>query len=263
MKTLLKSAAVTMTGAALVFSGALLAPASAAIDITPQSANARSAAGPLDISRINVGYSYGGSAINASTKTVKVGTVGQVVNGALLGQYGNAKVYADVYRGSTKLQSNLQIAYVSSSGYTWAETSFSFRNGWGRGAFRIANVRVTWYDGTNTYTATDPSVAGGGFAIKSDLRASGNIRSWSNSSRKVAKITLKKYNTNGKWGRYKTKVVLQRKAGGKWKKVKTLKLNRKGKVTYSFRSSKRYKYRFVVKGTRTTSAGIFTTSGKS
>jgi len=262
VKTLLKSAAVTVTGAALVFSGAMLAPASAAIDVKPQSADARLAAAPIDVTRINVAAMSGNSAIAGTSMGVRVGTEANA-DVRLLGANGYAKVYVDVYRGSTRLQSNLQIAYLSSTGYNWASASFSFRNGWGRGAFRLANVRVTWYDGVSNYTVTDGSYAGGGFSIRSDIRATGNIRSWSNSSRKVAKITLKKYNTNGKWGRYKTKVVLQRKAGGKWKKVKTLKLNRKGKVTYSFRSSKRYKYRFVVKATKTTVGGKFTTRGKS
>ncbi|WP_262852156.1 hypothetical protein [Mumia quercus] len=249
MKTLIKRASAAVAGGALAFSG--LAVVSAA--------PAAAASSPIDVTSLRVGSSSG-VAMNYGTKYMQVGTYMRQVGD--LGEYGRVTVYADVYRGGTRLLANQQIGYVS-SGYQSTSGGFTFYNQWGRGTFRVANVRIKWYDGSTDRWFTDTTVGGGNFTIKSDLRASGSIRYWSNSTRKVAKINLKRFKTNGKWGPYKTKVVLQRKAGGKWKKVKTLKLNRKGKVSYSFRSSKRYKYRFVVKGTSTTVAGKFTTRGKS
>ncbi|MGH1562067.1 hypothetical protein [Mumia sp. DW29H23] len=247
MKTLIKRASAALAGGALAFSGL------AVVSTAPAAA----ATSPIDVTSFKVYPSYGGTAINASTKSYRIAT-----NARAVGAFTSATIYVDVYRGATRVAANVQAAYIGSS-YQNMTGYLTVRNGWGRGAFRLANVRVEWYDTDyNKLSAVDGSYTGGGFAVKSGLKASGKVRYWSNSSRKVANIKLKRYLSNGKYYNYKTKVKLQRKKSGKWRTVKTLKLNSKGAAKYSFRSSKKYKYRFVVKANSTTAGGVFTTYGK-
>ncbi|KAA1422660.1 hypothetical protein FE697_010760 [Mumia zhuanghuii] len=248
MKTLLKRASAVVAGGALAFSG--LAVASAA--------PAAAAVSPVDVTGIKVYPSYGGTAINASTKGYRIATTARQVAPIPY----SATIYVDVYRAGTRVAANVQAAYIG-SGYTNMTGYLTVQNSWGRGPFYVSNVRVQWNDANYVkQTAVDSSVAGRTFSVKSGLKASGKVRYWYGSSKKVANIKLQRFSSNGKYTNYKTKVKLQRKKSGKWRTVKTLKLNSKGKAKYTFRSSKKYKYRFVVKGTSTTAGGVFTTYGK-
>ncbi|WP_370618222.1 hypothetical protein [Mumia sp. Pv 4-285] len=259
MNTLFKRASAALAGGALAFSGlALVSAAPAAADTLDGApigkAGARVTAAtltpqrPVDILSasassyvVNSASEYGNIAVRGSAATDIISTY---------------TITANLYRGATRLGS-VRI-YTNGNGY------LTFPNRWGRGTFRVANFRITGtLNSAYNYQKFDyvDGATGGYFTAKSALPYSaGKVRYRYGSSKKVATIKLKRYTTSG-WKNYKTKVQLQRKKGG-WKKVKTLKLNRKGKASYTFYSSKKYKYRFVVKGTSTTAGGKFTLSSK-
>lgn len=256
MNTLFKRASATLAGGALAFSGLALASTAPAAAATPTtfgtsgasvSAAAVTPQRPVDVTRIRAV----GGAITYSTKGVDIAASGSFHPGISY-----FSMTAGVYRGSKRIGS----VYLSSSN---GKGYLSFRSGWGRGTFRIANVHVSGSMNSSYNYAKfnyNDAALGGAFSIKSGLKASGKVKYWYGSSKKVATIKLKRYNPSG-WKNYKTKVKLQRKSHG-WKTIKKLKLNRKGKAKYTFRSSKKYKYRFVVKATSTTAGGKFTTYSK-
>lgn len=245
MNSLLKRAAVVVAGGALAFSGLAFASA----------APAAAATSPIDVTSIRVASSSG-PYMSYSTKYMQTATDMRQVGS--LGQYGRVTVYGDIYRGSTRLLANQQLAYVSNT-YQSTTSGFTFKNGWGRGAFRVANVRVQWNDGNNNIRwFTDASVAGRGFTIKSAIEGNLKYRNVisikSTGSKKKVKVGVRYYSPTG-WKPYRGKKVVVQVKKGKWKKKKALRLNRKGKAGFTFYSSKRAKYRVKIPATKTVQGG--------
>ncbi|KHL10794.1 hypothetical protein CLV56_0914 [Mumia flava] len=242
MRTLAKRAAAVLSGTALVVSGALVA-ASAPASAAP------TADRPVDVTKIRA---------TNGIATYKSTSINIAAARSVLSNVSYYSMKAGVYKGTRRLGT---VTLYSSSGRGY----LSFPTRWGRGTFRIKNVRISGnFDSTGNYERFNyvDTAPGGYFTVKSGIRASGGIKYRYGSTKKVARMKLTKFGTNGKWGAYKKKkVVLQYKKGG-WKKVKKLRTNKKGKVRYSFRMAKRHKYRFVVKPAATVAGGKFPTSGK-
>ncbi|PFG44812.1 hypothetical protein ATJ88_3549 [Isoptericola jiangsuensis] len=242
MRSLVRLAATSVAAASLLL-GTLVAPASAATS-------------PINVTSVTVKASYGGPAIAEKTKYYQYTTkaTGTVTEGWV-------DIVGDVYRGSTKVASNIGLGYAYSGGkdYTGYITA---KNSWGRGTFKVKNVRVVHdlYDGTKQ-TYKDTSYSGGTFYMKSAI--DGNLTKYgtviqvnTKGAKKTVKVGVKKYTVSKAWEPYAGKwVKIQFKKDGVWKTKKTVKLNSKGRATYAFTSSKKYKYRVVVPGTSTVMGG--------
>lgn len=229
--------AVTTVAAASFLVGTAVLPASAATG------------SPIDVTSVSVKPSYGGNAIAEKTKYYRVTTKAKV--GTLDGW---ADIYGDVYRGSKRVASKVDLGYAYSGGKNLT-AYLEAKSSWGRGKFTVKNVRVV-YDST---TYKDTRVSGGTFTMKSAIKGKlkyGNvIQVRANGSKKTVKVGVKRYTTKG-WSAYAgKKVKIQYKSGGTWKTKKKVKLNSKGKATYKFSTGKRYKYRVVVPKNSTTVGG--------
>lgn len=231
MRTALKLAATTVAAASLLLGG-LVAPASAATS------------SPVNVTSVSVKPSYGGAAISSKTKYYRITTKAKIS-----GLDGWADIYGDVYRGSKRVASKVDLGYAypggkNLTGYLTAKSS------WGRGKFKVKNVRVVY----DSKTYKDTKVSGGSFKMKSaidgKLKYGNVVHVKANGKKKTVKVGIKQYTSKKAWEPYAgKKVKIQHKVGGKWKTKKTVKLNKKGKATYKFSTSKRVKYRVVVPST--------------
>ncbi|ANC32137.1 hypothetical protein [Isoptericola dokdonensis] len=242
MRSLVRLAATSVAAASLLL-GTLVAPAAAATS-------------PINVTSVSIKASYGGPAISAKTKyyeftTKASGSVSQ----------GWVDIVGDVYRGSTKVASNIELGYVYSGGKDLTGYVLA-KNSWGRGTFKVKNVRVVHDLYNNTVkTYKDTTVSGGTFYIKSAIN--GNLTKYgtviqvkTSGSKKTVKVGIKQYTVKKAWEPYKgKKVKIQQKKGGKWVTKKTVKLNSKGKATYKLTSAKKYKYRVLVPGSSTVVGG--------
>ncbi|MCK0118423.1 hypothetical protein BCE75_101259 [Isoptericola sp. CG 20/1183] len=236
MRALLRLAATSVAAASLLL-GTLVAPAAAA-------------GSPIDVTSVSVKPSYDGAAISAKTKYYQFTTRARV--GTLTGW---ADIYGDVYRGSKKVASKVDLGYAYSggkslTGYIKAKSS------WGRGTFQVKNVRVV-YEGE---TYRDTSVSGGKFTMKSaiagKLKYGHVIQVRADGKRKTVKVGVKQYTATKAWEPYAgKKVKIQYKANGTWKTKKIVRLKSNGQVTYQFSSGKRYKYRVLVPPSSTVVGG--------
>ncbi|WP_277212050.1 hypothetical protein [Isoptericola croceus] len=236
MRSILRLAATSVAAASLLL-GTLVAPAAA------------STGSPIDVTSVTVKPSYGGVAIYEKTKYYRITTKAKV--GTLDGW---ADIYGDVYRGSKKVASAVDLGYAYSGGQNLS-TYLPAKSSWGRGKFQIKNVRVVY----NSKTYKDTNVSGGSFTMKSaidgKLKYGNVIQVQADGKKKTVKVGVKRYTTTG-WKSYAgKKVKIQYKTSSGWKTKKIVKLNSKGKATYKFSSAKRYKYRVVVPKTSTTVGG--------
>ncbi|MBW9215501.1 hypothetical protein KV102_11680 [Mumia sp. zg.B53] len=252
MNSPLKRAAAVVAGGALAFSGLAFASAAPSAAAAPKptsfgSASVSAAAAPtperpVDIVSIAAQSAY----INYKTKGLDVGVTGQV--GPNVSYF---SMTANVYRGSTRV-GTVSLSSSTGSGY------LTFRSGWGRGTFRVANVAITGgrTDGS-TFAYTD-ATAGGYFTVKSAIEGNLKYRNVisikSTGSKKKVKVGVRYYSPTG-WKPYRGKKVVVQVKKGKWKKKKALRLNRKGKAGFTFYSSKRAKYRLKIPATKTVQGG--------
>jgi hypothetical protein len=98
MRTLLKLAATSVAAASLLL-GTLVAPAAAATG------------SPLDVVSVTVKPSYGGAAVAERTKYYRVTTKAKIGS---LDDW--ADIYGDVYRGSKKVASGVDLGYAYPGG---------------------------------------------------------------------------------------------------------------------------------------------------
>jgi hypothetical protein len=120
----------------------------------------------------------------------------------------------------------------------------------------VKNVRVVY----DSKTYRDTKVSGGSFTMKSaidgKLKYGHVVQVKADGKRKTVKVGVKQYTSKKAWEPYAgKKVKIQYKSNGTWKTKKTVKLSKKGKATYKFSTSKRYKYRVVVPATSTVVGG--------
>jgi len=257
---LLSKLAVTTVAAASLLLGTAVAPATAAT------------APVIDVTSIKVTPSDGAYAIASKTKyynvrtTVKLGDIAKAY-----GDYWWVDLYADVYSGSKRVNSKrVQIGYMSSSsGTAGLQYSFPAQSWWGRGDFKLKNIRavIDTYGTTPTdVVLKDASYSGGAFkmrsAIDGKLKYGNVIRVTSSGSHKTVKVGLKKYTPSG-WQAYKyAKVKVQYKNATGWHTRKTITLDKYGLKTYKFTSGTKYRYRISVAPTTKIVGGTTTATPK-
>jgi len=160
----------------------------------------------------------------------------------------------DVYRGSRKVGA---LSYPISSGQG-SDFSFIYKSGWGRGPITFRNAQIHAYSasGSSSYTDTNFSTT---FRVKSgsEGKLSGHnaIHIESHGAKKKFKVGLRYFSPQG-WKPWKGhKVQIQVKKGSHWKKLKKLKLNKKGVAKWHRTTHKKFKYRLVAKATATIQGG--------
>ncbi|MGF0114715.1 hypothetical protein ACQFYA_00125 [Promicromonospora sp. Marseille-Q5078] len=254
---LLSKLAVTTVAAASLLLGTAVVPASAAT------------APPINVTSVKVTPSYGGKAIGATTKGYYVTTKVSLGDLRAWGPVWWADVYADVYLGSKRVNSKrVQIGYLSSSGKGGLSSyPVTARSWWGRGDFKIKNVRAvvdTYGTTSSDVVVKDGSYSGGAFTMRSaidgKLKYHNAIRVTSSGSHKTVKVGIRKYTPKG-WSPYASaKVKIQYKTSSGWKTRKTVTLNRDGLKTYKFTTSHKYKYRLSIAPTTKVVGGTTTSS---
>ncbi|MFD6176853.1 MULTISPECIES: hypothetical protein [unclassified Isoptericola] len=255
---LLSKLAVTTVAAASLLLGTAVAPATAAT------------APAIDVTSVKVTPSNGTYAINYKTKGYNVRTTVKVGDVSSWGEYWWADVYADVYKGSQRVASKVKLGVVASQNYKSLNGYITAKNWWGRGDFKVKNVRLvvdTDYDAPKAdHWFKDASYSGGTFkmrsAIDGKLKYGNVIRVTSSGSHKTVKVGLKKFTPSG-WHAYSyAKVKVQYKNATGWHTRKTLTLDKYGLRTYKFTSGTKYKYRISVAPTTKIVGGTTTATPK-
>ncbi|MFE7404820.1 hypothetical protein [Isoptericola sp. NPDC057559] len=257
---ILSKLAVTTVAAASLLLGTAVAPATAT-----------AATGPaIDVTSVKVTPSNGRYAINYKTKGYDVRTTVKVGDLSGFGKYWWADIYADVYKGSQRVASKAKLGVVASQNYKSLDQYLEAKNWWGRGDFKLKNVRVVIdhdYDtSTPSITLKDGKYSGGTFKMRSDIDGKlkyGNvIRVTSSGSHKTVKVGLKKFTTSG-WHSYSyAKVKVQYKNSTGWHTRKTITLDKSGLRTYKFTASHKYKYRISIAPTTKIAGGTTTATPK-
>ncbi|WP_402469627.1 hypothetical protein [Isoptericola aurantiacus] len=244
MRALLKLAATGVAAASLLLGTAVL-PASAADK-------------PVNVTSVKVKPSNGSNGVSAKTKSYRV-----ITKAKISGLDSTATIYANVYRGSKKVKSKVEIGWVSPNYDYLSGYPISVKSKWGRGAFTLKDIRVDYHGAIYA----DTNVTGGGFAMKSaidgKLKYHNAIQVQAKGTKKTMKIGLRCYEKGGWEGCSGKRVHVQYKTDGHWKTRKTVRLNGQGLHTYSFTAGKKYSYRIkvdpgnkVVGGTTTASIKI-------
>ncbi|MFC8598952.1 MULTISPECIES: hypothetical protein [unclassified Isoptericola] len=254
---LLSKLAVTTVAAASLLLGTAVVPASAAT------------APPINVTSIKVTPSNGSIATNSATKYYDVRTAVKVGDVSAWGEYWWADIYADVYRGSHRVASRVKLGVVASQNYKSLDGYIVAKNRWGRGDFKVKNIRAL----VDTYGTTakdvlvrDGAYTGGAFkmrsAIDGKLKYHNAIRVTASGSHKTVKIGIRRYTPSG-WNAYSyAKVKIQYKTSSGWKTRKTVTLNSEGLKTYKFTTSHRYKYRLSIAPTTKVAGGTTTPSSR-
>lgn len=154
---------------------------------------------------------------------------------------------ADVYRGATKVGSFSQQngIYAQSN-----KINLTFRNAWGRGAFSLRNVAISYY--TNTSSGTCTLNPAGSFAVRSGVE--GNLTRYATAftvkvnprgTARTLTVGLHFYSATGWRPWVGERIQFQALVAGKWKTLKAMKLNAKGKATWVRYTRLKFRYRVV------------------
>jgi len=131
------------------------------------------------------------------------------------------------------------------TGTLYSGRSVSIPSSWGAGVYRFDNITFRTYSGA-TYLA--PNAVN--FRVRQGLYSGGGLRIVRKGSKLTFKVQKVRSFTGTKYVRVKTATV-QVKKGKKWKKLKTVKLNKKGNKNFSIKKKGKRKYRLVIKTTNT------------
>lgn len=249
MKRIVSSAALA-AAAALTFSLA-----------SPAAANASESAGAKakpDVSQVapKATTSAASGGIRISTGYITSSTYARAAFSTAISSPGATSwyAYADVYVNGVKRTTG---DLVAASSYTSGSVLWPRSAGYGN--VQLRNIRVRSYpDGADSYLPNS-NVA----PVKRTL----DYRAYFKINKRGSKIKAvltnwRVYQPNGSLVRGQKAMVIQRKVGKKWKKVKVVKLNAKGKGVAKFSSKKKYKYRALMKSSATVQGGAATLSRK-
>lgn len=130
-----------------------------------------------------------------------------------------------------------------------APNGFNYNRSWGAGTVQLTNVKVTGTD-ANTGDFTDLPVATPANSVQVRHAVDPNsIIKYKRVGKKLTfKATVRYISATGKLISV-GKATIQYKKAGKWKKLKTLKLNSAGFAKYKIYLKKKRSYRLVVVGT--------------
>lgn len=153
--------------------------------------------------------------------------------------------YADIYVNGVVRERDQIVASLSSPALSasWPRSS-------GYGKVQLRNVRVIAYDAS--YNRTDTRIGDSNVA---PVRRGTTYKIRTQVQRKGSKVTVRAsrwrvYQPNGSTVAVR-KLQVKRLKKGKWRNVKTIRLNKKGAGKVSFKSKKKYKYRVYLKTTST------------
>lgn len=160
-------------------------------------------------------------------------------------------------------------ATVTVNGKVVANKVTVYQNGyyhdrkWGAGTVRLTNFTASGYDTrpghTGAYYDTPVSAVANSVRVRYAVESRyDNLRV----SKRGKKLTFKvnaTYRDKNEKKKSAKRATIQVKKGGKWKSLKTIKLNSKGKGTYKKSDKKKRQYRLQIKTTNTLQGG--TTSG--
>jgi len=158
---------------------------------------------------------------------------------------------ADVYRGSVRVgTASLYKADATHLGVR-------FPNSAGRGLLTLRNIKIDWYaaDNSSSGTLSDASTSGG-IMVKGAIN--GNLSRYGTALKlRVRGKTHKfqfgiKYFSPTGWRNFAHHpVTLQQYSGGRWRAVKTVKLNNLGRAAWTRKTKKKFSYRLLSKPTST------------
>jgi hypothetical protein len=152
---------------------------------------------------------------------------------------------ADVYVNGAK---RTRINLPASGRITFARTA-----GFGKAYLRNITFRGTYNTGVG-FTYVVPTWSNT-FLIRRTIDPSARLAMRKSGSKIRATGTRwRAVQPNGTWIRV-PQVIVQKRSGGKWRTVKTVRPNSKGGFSFSFRSSKKVYYRALVKTTSTLAGG--------
>ncbi|MCD9155124.1 hypothetical protein [Aeromicrobium duanguangcaii] len=118
---------------------------------------------------------------------------------------------------------------------------------WGAGVYRLDTITFKSYD-ANPRVHVAPNAVN--FRVRQGLYSGGGLRIVRKGSKLTFKVQKVRSFTGTKYVRVKTATV-QVKKGKKWKKLKNVKLNKKGNKNFSIKKKGKRKYRLVIKTTNT------------
>lgn len=242
----------------IVSSAALVAAAALTFSLgSPVAANASESAGAKakpDVSQVapKATTSAASGGIRISTGYITSSTYARAAFSTSISGSSPWRIRADVYVNGVKRTNQEAIAAdtVRSGSVYWPRSA-------GFGTVQLRNVTIQTSAGTTALA--DSNVA----PVKRTL----DYRAYFKINKRGSKIKAvltnwRVYQPNGSLVRGQKAMVIQRKVGKKWKKVKVVKLNAKGKGVAKFSSKKKYKYRALMKSSATVQGGAATLSRK-
>jgi len=213
-----------------------LTAAAVALSGTPaQAAPATAKSGQTSAAAVSVKVSVGDALLTrgGTTARVKISSTARLTGAR-----------ADLYVGG-KFRQSITLAYQD------GPATFAPRAGYGSAQLR--NVTVTYVDANGA--PGQQTVSSNTFLVRRAIDSAAKVKMRKRgSSIRVSGSAWRAAQPNGSWKRV-SQVVLQKKVGSKWKTVKKVRPNSKGKFSFSIRSSKRVKYRGYVKTTSTLKGG--------
>lgn len=158
-----------------------------------------------------------------------------------------SRITADLYVNGVR-RANLRLPTRSYPNWflTWSRS-------YGPGTTQLRNVVVRgWYSGIGDSSEKVYALptASNSVVVKRAREYSSFWVTKRGSKLKFSVTGYRAYKPNGSLAP-KGKAILQRKVGKKWKKVKKVKIRKSGKSTVKYTQRKKYKYRIIIKSSRT------------
>lgn len=221
MKTLLRSAAISVASVALIAGGttsATAAPgdgAAAAVAVQPA---------------VTSGYK------NSTTSSVATAITPTV---------------AGIEISSLKATVNVNGVAVANDVFVSLGYGFTYQRAWGIGVVSLTNILATGYDsrsGTRTFFYDKPIAPSTGAQIRYGLESRSGLEVKKRGKKLTFKVKARYVDNRNKTVRV-NRATIQVKKGGKWRTLKHVKLKKNGTATYKRSDKKKRSYRLVVKQT--------------
>jgi hypothetical protein len=153
---------------------------------------------------------------------------------------------SDFYRLTATLNiNNKAVAHnVPIYAYTDGTQGFYYNRRWGAGTLKLNNFKVSGPG----YTDVRIGSVSNGVRIRYAIESSSGLRVTKKGKKLTFKVTAT-YRDNREKRRSPGRATIQVKKSGKWKTLKTVKLNSKGKATYKKSDGKKRQYRMKISTT--------------